>query len=264
MSDPLDDIAFLARAPNRVRVLERLATGPCDRTELREATGTSRSTLGRTLNEFETRGWVVREGGRYRVTPLGELLADEVGSLVETVATMQQLQDIVRWLPTEELTFSLRQFADADVTIPSQQDPTGPVRRSVERIRSTDRFRLLANAVAFEGLEATWRATVERGQEATLVVTPTVLEFVSDRRSLADRLGEMLDTGSAELYRYEEPLPLVLFLFDEEVALGVHDEQGRPQALIETDDPEILAWAEETFESHRRAAEPLDPGSLVG
>ena len=37
MDSPLDDIAFLARSPNRVDALEALSSSPRTRVELREA-----------------------------------------------------------------------------------------------------------------------------------------------------------------------------------------------------------------------------------
>jgi len=60
-NSPLDDIEFLARSDHRVTALDALATRPQSRTDLRELTGVSRSTVGRTLREFEARRWIRRE-----------------------------------------------------------------------------------------------------------------------------------------------------------------------------------------------------------
>lgn len=75
MGTPLDDVEYLARSANRVRVLETLAKGPHDRTDLQEKTGAARATLGRILGEFEERGWIRRDGAEYELMPLSDFLA---------------------------------------------------------------------------------------------------------------------------------------------------------------------------------------------
>lgn len=53
--EALEDIAYLLRSPNRVRILDALTRDPYSRRELGEQTGTSRTTLDRIVNELEER-----------------------------------------------------------------------------------------------------------------------------------------------------------------------------------------------------------------
>jgi len=51
-TDAIEDVAYLVRSTNRVRILDALADDPRTRRALTEATGASRTTLDRIVNEF--------------------------------------------------------------------------------------------------------------------------------------------------------------------------------------------------------------------
>lgn len=58
LEEALEIIEFHARSANRVRALNVLTEGPIERRDLEEASGISRPTLSRILDDFERRGWV--------------------------------------------------------------------------------------------------------------------------------------------------------------------------------------------------------------
>jgi predicted transcriptional regulator len=126
-STPLDDVEFLARSSHRVEVLQTLATGPRPRPVLHDETGIPQPTLGRILGGFEDRNWVERRGQEYALTELGALIVAEFENLLDTVATVNRVGAVLVDLPTEELDFDVRAFADATVTTPeaSSRPSTG-------------------------------------------------------------------------------------------------------------------------------------------
>jgi predicted transcriptional regulator len=71
----IGDVAFLTRSGHRVSALVALAERPRSRAALRELTGVSASTIGRTLGEFERRNWIRRDGHEYEATQLGAFVA---------------------------------------------------------------------------------------------------------------------------------------------------------------------------------------------
>ena len=95
MPAPLEDIRFLADSENRFTALEVLAAGPRTRSELRDATGASKATISRLLGDFESRGWVSRNGSRYALTPLGEYVASAFVDLYDRMATASDLRDLL-------------------------------------------------------------------------------------------------------------------------------------------------------------------------
>ena len=99
MTTALDDVDFLTRSEHRVTVLEALADEPHEYTELKDLTGVSRVTLGRLLAQFEEKRWIV-ENEQYKITPVGEIIASDLLTLLETTELAQELQDVIQWLPT--------------------------------------------------------------------------------------------------------------------------------------------------------------------
>ncbi len=107
MESSLDDIEFLARSDHRTAVLDALAERPCDRNELRATTGASSPTMGRILGDFEERRWIVRKGPNYRLTPLGDYVAERFADLRKAMKTERKLRDVWQWLPREMEDFSV-------------------------------------------------------------------------------------------------------------------------------------------------------------
>lgn len=107
MSEPLDELAFLANSGNRFDVLKQLANEPRSRRELVELTDASRPTVGRILGAFEQRYWVERPGRQYRLTALGRLVMTAFSDVLGVMETEEKLRPAVRWMPTERIGFEL-------------------------------------------------------------------------------------------------------------------------------------------------------------
>lgn len=101
MNTALDEIEFLARSPNRIRVLDALTAEPIERYDIEDATGVSRATLGRILDDFEERGWVTREGRQYETTHVGNYVDREFTGLVERFEPVPALNQVGQWFPQE-------------------------------------------------------------------------------------------------------------------------------------------------------------------
>jgi len=113
-SDILQDIAYLSRTENRLVVLEALVEGPRSTRELREATGISKATVNRTLNEFEERSWARRTSdGTYEATPQAEHVAFQLRASVGSMESVASLGEDIGVLPVDDLTIGL----DDDLTV---------------------------------------------------------------------------------------------------------------------------------------------------
>ncbi|MFC6732002.1 winged helix-turn-helix domain-containing protein [Haladaptatus sp. DYSN1] len=259
MDHPLADIEFLARSNNRVVILDTLATRPCTRDELREATGASRVTLGRILGDFTARGWIRQEDGEFRATAIGRLVATQFNRLIATMETADNLHDIIQWLPADDFDFQLTCFNDATIVRPTQSDPLAPVRRAAAYLRQADYVEVLTHSVAAENLEADWQAVVNGTQRFDGVLTTAVIETIRADPVLATQMAEMVETGNATVHRYEGDVPYVVMLADELTLLGITDDQRMPRALIVTDDEQVRMWATEIIDAYRQTASAVTP-----
>jgi len=149
----LEDVAYLARSVNRVRILGVLTNRSATRRELAEVTGTSRTTLDRIVNELEDRGWAKRTlDGTYTATPQGTQLQRQFQPFLDSVVAIRKLGNAVAWLPTEELTVGLEHFADAIVQRPERDDPVETIDLMVEMVDEATRHRAFTHLVPPEPL----------------------------------------------------------------------------------------------------------------
>lgn len=254
--DALVDVSFLAASTNRGRALAALAEGPRERTDIEDALGVSRVTAKRILDDFEARGWVVREGRTYRITPLGDTLASAFEELLETVSTTRTLSTVLPWLP-DSFDVDLRRLSEVRVTIPSPSDSVAPVRRSSELMRQAREVRGLATGIAPETLQVNRDRVVGGDQSFEVVFSEGVLEVVRSDSRMTRWLREILEAGG-RAYVHED-VAYMLGEFDREtVVLGLNDPAGAPRAVLESDDEAMLEWFGRQFETHRSEARPLD------
>lgn len=256
--DPLDAVAFLARAPNRAALLDALRRdGPLDRRALRDRFDAARTTLGRNLDALEERGWVTTDDGGYAVTPAGAAVADDFAALRDTAEAAGRLQPALEWLTADAFPATLDAFADAAVVTADGGDPYAPVNRHVAALRSAERVRCLLPVVGLNALDAA-RERVRAGEsEHELVVDSTVADVLRSDPSYAPGVEELAASDRVAVHVCDDDVPFYLGVLDDLVQVGVSDDDGVPRALVETDDAAARAWAAETYRSYRDRADRL-------
>jgi predicted transcriptional regulator len=262
---PLDDVGFLARSPHRVAVLRALATGPRARPDLHDGTGIPQPTLGRVLGGFEARNWVERRDRAYALTALGELVVEAFEDLLDTVAAVQRVGDVLVQLPTDDLDVDLRAFADATVTTPEAGGVFAPVDRLTERFFEADHARILVHS-APPGTQSDHVNRGERFQESDRVVESINSAAALDQARASPETAALVRAGSesgrAVIYEYHDEIPFVLAVTDDATLLAPTDDQGVPTALLETDSEPVRVWAEATLDAYRDRARRVTPEDL--
>lgn len=258
MVSPIDDVAFLARSETRVGVLRAIEERPRDRRELATATDTPRSTLGRTLSQLEDRGWIERNGRLYETTTAGSLVVEQFLPLLDTVTVLQTLGDGVEFLPLDEADLDVRNLADARLVTPTEMDPTAPFEYGVERLRDADRFRCVALSAPPRYVEAIHEGVMTGHFTAECVLAGAYLDEMRDGDGIAERWQEIAASEST-VRRYEGSLSFVVLVLDEIVHLWLCDGEGQSLGLVETENPEILSWANTTVNQYLERAQPIEP-----
>lgn len=260
---PLEEIAFLARSPNRVVVLDALTEGPVDRYELEESTGVTRATLGRILDDFTGRGWVVETDRTYETTQLGTYVSREFSGLVDRFAPVPALNEVVEWFPDEGFSFDLGCLAGADVVRATRNDALAPTNHIARRLRNADRVRLVTYSVLPSIMEVCWRETVEGTLELESVLDSGALGRLGADPELVDSALALFESGQSAVYWYDGDIPSTLFIVDDAVLLCLSGGEGAPRAVVETDDETVRSWAEAVVDTFRHDGERLDPSALT-
>ncbi|SEO45151.1 Predicted transcriptional regulator, contains HTH domain [Halogranum amylolyticum] len=262
MESALSEIEFLALSPNRVETLRLLADRPHTRRELVAETGASQPTVGRILGDFEERSWVVRDGGEYRTTATGTLVAQGFDDLLSIVDTEEKLRPVVRWLPTDAIGFDLERLADATITTPSQVRPNAPVKRALDLLGDAEEVRIFSYAFNEQSLDVITDRTAAGQQRFEGVFSSSAIDAIADDSRLRQQLHELLTAEHASIRITDEEIPVAATVADSVVHLFLRDDRGLLQASLDVDDPAVLAWADETFARYWETATPLDPEQL--
>ena len=260
MDATLDDVEFLVSSAHRVGVLEVLADSPCDRNGLREATGASSPTVGRILSDFEDRHWIERSGRTYRLTGLGEFVADRLEGFLDAMTVEQRLRDVAPWLPYELDGFSVDLLSDAVVSYPGPGYPYEPLDRNAKLLAETGRIRGFGMVLLKASVLDAFFDRVFEGLEVELIYPPRVIEamWTWNPETVADSLS--LDNHAVYVH---EALPhsewCGICLSDERLSICCYDAgTGALRSLVDTDDPRAYAWGESVVDRYLAEARALE------
>jgi predicted transcriptional regulator len=258
MSEPLDDVAFLTRSPNRVAVARTLADGPRSRRELVAETDGSRVTVGRILHDFEERGWVERPDAAYELTTRGRLVVQGLLTVLDRLRAVERLDPVLPWFEADRLGVSVEAFVDAETTAPTETEPNRHHQRIGTLGATATSARMYSHGVTSEALGIHLAAAAD-GQRLTLLVTQEVVDAVREDPGLRADFGALVGTD-AFVGTVDESLPVpFLGLFDGRCVVGVVDDRSRPVGIVESAADEVVAWAERTLDALAADATAVDP-----
>lgn len=247
----------LDRSPTRVRILDELDDeGPLRKHELRGRLDGTRTTVQRNLDALREREWIETGHREYAITPGGETIAEKFADLAETIQIERRLRPFLKYVDRSDLDIDLQLLADAKLMTSEPGDPWAMINEHVRVIERTEYDRNVLPVIGLHGYETGHEKIVNGTARAELVVTPEIAETLRSNPNYAELTEEMVATGRFGVYVYDASIPYFLSILDDTVQMGVTDD-GRPQALLETDSGEVREWAEEKYEWYEQRAEKI-------
>lgn len=259
MGELREEVEFLVRSGTRVGILETLlGRESVPKRELRSELDVVRTTLQRNLNALEERDLIRADDGEYGITPAGELVAEDLLDVFETVRFATEVGPVLRRLVESAAEFDLdpRSLTDATVVESTTANPYAPVERHAATMAETDRARLVLPATGENPL-GTAQSSVDEGAVHEAIVTKAVADRLRTNPSLRRRFEPMADSENVSVYVYDGDVPYYLGILDERVQFGVHDERGIPEALLESESDDVRRWAIDRFEAYLEDAERI-------
>ena len=254
----IGDIAYLARSEHRVPTLVALTERPRSRSELSELTGVSSSTIRRTLDEFEDRIWIRKEGYQYRATRLGEVMASGIEDLIEQVETERKLRDIWHWLPEEVNEFRIETWEAMTITVAEPDSPYRPIDRFESLLKETNDLRLIRPEIAL--MEPCFEVLVQlidEGVDIILVARPESHTYFLS--TYPERSVEMMQQDNFTVLEHDALPPCGTGLLDERATISCYEqESGTVHVLIDTDVAAVRKWAQSVCETYASEAHAVE------
>lgn len=256
---PIADIAYLARSEHRVPTLVALTDRPRSRSELCELAGVSSSTMRRTLDEFEGRIWIHKDGYQYVATRLGEAIASGMEDVIERVETERKLRDVWHWLPDELGKFSIETWSELTVTVADPDSPYRPVGRFESLLRNTTTLRFLRPEVALmDPCFDVLHQLIGDGVDMTLIDRPECHSYFLS--TYPKRSSEMVRQDNFTVLEQDDLPPYGVGLLDACVTISCYEQDsGTVHALIDTEAPAVREWGESIYETYKADARYIEP-----
>ncbi len=247
---PISDIAYLSRSHHRLPTLVALSERSRSRSELCELAGVSSSTMRRTLNEFEDRIWIRKDGYQYVATRLGEAIASGMTELIERVETERKLRAVWHWIPDDISEFPIEIWSKLTITVADPDSPYRPVSRFKSLLEKTTTLRFLRPEVALmDPCFDVLKELVDGGVEITLIDRPECHRYFHS--SYPNRSSKMLQRENFTVLEHDELPPYGIGLLDECVTISCYErDSGTVQAIIDTNTPAVREWATSIYETY--------------
>lgn len=255
--DGVDDLIDLLG--RRAELLAHLRDTPSDKRELVADLDVPRSTLDRALRELETADLVGYEDGVYRLTAMGRRLTAEFMQFRERLERAVELEPALRWTTPEQFDLDLRWLADAEVWTPDPNDPWTMINRYVSALEAADRICGAVPLVNLRAVETVHERAVVGGATVDIVLDSGVVDRLRTDENYVSLFRDLRSRDSVSLSVFQEgPVPYLISLFDDSIVqIGV-GKKYEPRALVESDDENVVTWAQETLDAYRRASVPIE------
>lgn len=264
MIQAFDELNFLTRSENRVRILEALVEEAHGERDLVERTDISQVTVSRTLDAFHERGWIRKTDDGFIATPIGKILAEDYAQLAETMDVACRLGPVVHLLPIERMDFDLRTLADATISDPKDYDVLQTVDRWVTLIRESDHLEVFAYRSGRMVAEPIYEEISAGSLEMDAILAPSELERVRNDPPTREIKQKIHEAGANYYVAAEEPdKPYSFGMFGDVAAMVGWNENSEPQVHLETSDEPVVEWVQAEFEALKDNAEPLAAEDLA-
>jgi predicted transcriptional regulator len=254
--DAQEDVAFLVGSKSRTSILRALAEEPRRPTDLARVCGCARETAQRTLAGFSKRRWVQKSNGLYHLTPGGEMVYERYEQLIETVERADRMSEFLTNVGEIGENIPSEVLDKLNITTAVESDPHAPLNRYLtvlgsETVRDFRGVSPIVSRVFNESAEQ----VLGPETEMELVIDREVLERSKTEYSEALKRGVELDQFSLRII--DSGVDFGILLVDGRGVVAAY-ERGNMVALVDGDDPAVVEWVEEVYESVREKSIPFE------
>ena len=258
-----EPIAYLAASTGnkRLRILEGLADSVGRADMLRDDDFPARSTINRTMEDFKTFGWIV-DSPQNELTDDGRAVYERYTDLISVVEIAVAKREYLCHVDPLKIDLPINLIADGEVVKSRPNRPTRAIEHTHERMREGfDHAKVFSSYYSKEGVTAMWEAVEDGATWEAVTALPSHIPLPESRTEIRHfRMGLGSDAVAWQIYPDELPMDLIIF-DDDRVLLGGDQEleSARRGATLDSTNPELIAWVDDLYESHKQqASEPLE------
>lgn len=252
MEEQTDILVLIAQ---REQLVQQVSDGGASIRELAQTLTLSRSTVNRALNDFKTVQVVQKNGAGYELTSYGRIAYRRYCRLSNGNETLRNAQPLLDHLP-EPTAIPDTIFDDAVVMRPSAPTPDTLRTQVADRIRQSEEVVGTAPIVCQRFIKLFHDQLTTHDLQLSLLLSEQVVNHLWNAHH--DCLNMALETDDCTLWSAEQTPPFSLVIIDStSLWLGVYDECGQLQGILQSESPVAIEWAEQHLQHHTEQATPV-------
>lgn len=253
-----DELEFLLRSENRTGLLVALREGqPLDRYDLETRLDASRRTVSRALDALTERGYIAESEAGYALTAYGATMVDAYRDALHRGQVAEQYRPLLEHLDTRTFDLDPALLEGAELTVAGEASPFALLNRTLELREGASRVREVAPGIEKASVEQLGQRVRDKEEfEMEVVLPPGAVDAVEEDADFGKDHITARESSAVDFYVTDGPVRTFVGVMDDTVALATGVD-GQPEALVESDDPELRAWAEARIDEIRDAATPL-------
>jgi predicted transcriptional regulator len=252
----------------KIQILLTLAQGDAPLSRLREVTGSTSQALIPKIRRLEAEAIIEPFSYQYRLTPLGQVVADELQRYILLMSGIGQHQ--LFWathdlsgIPPKFLA-RLGDLMEAEVKYETTVDMFAVYTHYLEILKDATQIHGLSS-VASPGLAAYLAERVMAGTPVELVVSTETISLLQQEPYVTNLKG-LAESDAFMLFVIREPLRIGLTVTDSYLSLGLFKKDTNlydSSSDIFSRNPNAVAWGEEVFLHYRKLSSPVTISDIV-
>jgi len=256
---------YLSRSENRIALLAALVEDqPRSRDELELELSASKRTVSRVLTELTQKGYLQEAPAGFKLTTFGEVVTEAFLDYKDRFELAREYRPFLANVDSTAIDLDITALRGASLTVASDVNPYAPLDRALELRQDATRIRVVTPLVEKRSMEQL-TARLERGAdlEFEAILPQRLYERVRSQRGYEGAFEREVQSDSVALFVYPDTIEVTYSIIDDVVALGATVD-NEPYALLESTNPDLRAWVEQTIDEYRTAALPFEESEPRG
>lgn len=249
------DIKFLAKSDVRIKILISLREASKNLARLKEDIGLSASTILHGIYQLEKKNLVIRDSGYYSLTPIGDLLSQELMSIIESVSAIKKCKTLllnhdIRCIPPVLLK-DVGCLKDSRIVKSLPTDIMRPHNILRGLLSQSTNVKHLSSVLFTPNIELLF-ADLEKNRDVHLILTREILDKIMDEVDVKN-MEQGLSKGNLKVGLMDDQAKISFTIGDDFIALGLYSTDGNYDlnAYLLSESKEAISWGERLFEHYQ-------------
>jgi predicted transcriptional regulator len=265
-SETKDLMRYTSNSSVRVIILICLSEGLQTMSELKEETGISSSTISHNLSDLEKRKITTKEGEKYYLTPLGNIITLNLIENIKTNAAVSKFQKL--WMNHDLSSIPpelIKRIGDLHNSVLVEVD-SGEIFKPHETyqriISGSEYIKGVSPIFRFDYIDLYKKLVIEYGIDVELILTQDIVDQTMggiDGQNL-EYLQDFMSRDKVKFWVIPTDVKIAFTVTNKYLSLGLFNEQGdydNTRDLV-SDDHGAVAWGNQLFEYYREQAQKLE------